>query len=581
LTKIKHNHRIRKQLPAYWGWVLFLAFLYPCPPGGGWCYAQDTPADKTRDAPGFWDKLRAALNKEKATPLEKQSVTEQYAPVYNWIHQAERNLYDSLSKSGTAHWNRYEGIVSVRRSVAKDTARTNHLNPAIKVFGWHPYWMKDAYQSYQFELLSHVAWFSYNIDSTGHHDNPVQMSQWKSDSALMKAAHDKHCKVLLTVTNFSASGNRALLTNRNLQATLMDDLIRLLEENNGDGIDLNFENIPDGQKDNMTAFVLELSRRLKTANRNYELTLVLPAYYGEKTCDLSRLSGAIDWFIVTGYDYYGPFSKTDGPVAPLFDPNGGQHIRQSVFRYLQLGVKREQLILGLPYYGALWTGTKGAGGDTTFQVTRQMYRDVRANHRNEIPQYDKERWGAYYSGLDPVTGTFEKCWFDDTLTLKRKFDWVIEEQLAGVGLWALGYDNGYPELWELIENRYAADTLFAYKDLYLEEKHFKLSNSLADYSAIVVVGGIFLVVFLLLGLVVALFDWRVREVFFQHKTLRLLYAFGGIAIVSAMGSFYMYVRHQTMFNRGSWFPLFIGIILGVIMAIYVSDRFEKKRNSMP
>lgn len=561
-----------------------MLFLHSGEWSGSGCFAQNASADKTAAVQGFWDKLKVALNQNKNQTPEQQSVTERYAPVYNWIHQSERHLYDSLSKSGKADWNRYQGIVSTQYSLIRDTTRVNHLNPGIKVFGWHPYWMQNAYKSYRFDLLSYLAWFSYNIDSTGHHDNPDQMRQWANDAALIDSAHARQCKVLLTVTNHTARGNTAFLTNRNLQAAVIGNLLQLLSQNKADGIDLNFEDIPEGQKDNMTAFVLDLAKQLKTANKNYVLTLDLPALYGERTCDLARLRGVVDWFVVTGYDYNGPRSSIDGPVAPLNAPNGGLSIRASVFRYLRLGLRREQLILGLPYYGAMWTSDLPQAGqaDSTLRfAAHQMYRDVRANHRNERPQYDKERWSAYFSTRDPLTGRYQKCWFDDTLTLRRKFDWVLEEQLAGVGLWALGYDNGYPELWELIADRYAADTLVAYKDVYLEQKYFRLSNSLADYRALIAVAGIFLVVFLMAGLIIALFDWRVREVFFQHKTLRLLYLLGGVAILSAIGAFYMYVQHKPLFEKGNWFVLGLGLLVGAGLALFVNHEFEKKRDEMP
>ena len=584
MTTANSNTMFKKSLQACRFWVYFLMLLYPFKQGGGWCYAQNAPADTKAEVQGFWDKLKVLLNQNKTQNQEQQSVTERYAPVYDWIHQTELALYDSLSKTGEVDWNKYQGIVTRKYSLMLDTMRANHLNKKITVFGWHPYWMQGAEKSYRFDLLSYLAWFSYNIDSTGRNDNAVQMQQWTSNDSLVIAAHAGQCKVLLTVTNHTAQGNRALLTNRNLQADLIDDLLRLLDKNKADGIDLNFENIPEGLKDYMTAFVLELSRRLKAVSKNYVLTLDLPAYNGERTCDLGKLQKAVDWFIITGYDYSGPFSKIDGPLAPLDDPNGGLNIRQSVFRYLQLGLKREQLILGLPYYGALWTsGTPLAGqADSTLRfVSRQMYKDIRANHRNQTPQYDKKRWGAYFSTLDPQTGLYQKCWFDDTLTLGRKFDWVLEEQLAGVGIWALGYDNGYPEFWELLADRYAADTLLTYKDVYLEEKHFRLSNTLAEYHALVIVAGIFLVVFLFAGLVVALFDWRVREVFFQNKTMRLLYLLGGIAILLSLGSFYMYMRQKTLFDGGSWYPLGLGILFGVCLTLYVNHVFEKKRRDMP
>lgn len=36
-----------------------------------------------------------------------------------------------------------------------------------------------------------------------------------------------------------------------------------------------------------------------------------------------------------------------------------------------------------------------------------------------------------------------------------KYDWIKEKQLGGVGIWALGYDNGHTELWKLLAQKFA------------------------------------------------------------------------------------------------------------------------------
>ncbi len=39
----------------------------------------------------------------------------------------------------------------------------------------------------------------------------------------------------------------------------------------------------------------------------------------------------------------------------------------------------------------------------------------------------------------------------------KKYDQVLRRNLAGIGIWALGYDDGYTELWDLIAVKFSTD----------------------------------------------------------------------------------------------------------------------------
>ena len=45
-------------------------------------------------------------------------------------------------------------------------------------------------------------------------------------------------------------------------------------------------------------------------------------------------------------------------------------------------------------------------------------------------------------------------WYDDSLSLSLKYDFALFNDLKGVGIWALGYDDGRPELWELLHAKF-------------------------------------------------------------------------------------------------------------------------------
>lgn len=49
---------------------------------------------------------------------------------------------------------------------------------------------------------------------------------------------------------------------------------------------------------------------------------------------------------------------------------------------------------------------------------------------------------------------WNQVWADNELSISKKFDLAIENNLGGVGMWALNYDGDRPELWELINTKF-------------------------------------------------------------------------------------------------------------------------------
>jgi hypothetical protein len=50
--------------------------------------------------------------------------------------------------------------------------------------------------------------------------------------------------------------------------------------------------------------------------------------------------------------------------------------------------------------------------------------------------------------------TWQQVYYDDVETLGFKFDWVQSKGFAGIGIFALGYDDAQPELWKLLRVKY-------------------------------------------------------------------------------------------------------------------------------
>ena len=53
--------------------------------------------------------------------------------------------------------------------------------------------------------------------------------------------------------------------------------------------------------------------------------------------------------------------------------------------------------------------------------------------------------------------TFRQLYFEDVKSLSIKYDWIKKNNFGGVGIWALGYDHGYSELWNLLTEKFSEE----------------------------------------------------------------------------------------------------------------------------
>jgi len=513
---------------------------------------------------------------------QQKGVVDRFSNLYGIIHKDQLHLYDSLRNLNIKDWDYIHQIIST-----PDTSTVaRQLNPDKIVFGWHPYWMGSAYESYQYELLSHVSWFSYDInENTGAPNNPEVVSAWK-ESGMIDKAKDANCKSLLTITCHQTNANAIFLANQNKQQeALIKQLLLLLEENQADGIDINFEQVPASYASHFTNFLVKISHSLKAVNKDYIISLVLPKIDWKKVYDIKKLTDEeiVDIFIVTGYDYHTRGSKTDGPVAPLKAGEKNLSIEVSIERYLRAGLDKEKSILGLPYYGALWM----SGDDNPYSTNRDFqrhltYREIVSRYKDLEPLYDLENtMSAFY--LKPVgNNQYEKCWFDDSLTLSYKYEWIETNGLKGTALWALGYDNSHLKLWNTIADNYTSSTI-AKNNLISQPKYFNhhLATFIYDYRYIIGLAGVFYLGFMLLGLVIAFTDWRVRDAFFSNKTLRLLYMLSCIPITLCFYICYMYLVAKRIPAPEHTASILLGLLIGVISTILVFYGFERNRKKLP
>jgi spore germination protein YaaH len=162
-----------------------------------------------------------------------------------------------------------------------------------------------------------------------------------------------------------------------------------------------------------------------------------------------------------GYDYYGSFSKNTGPVTPFVDSKAfGIGLQSSVKYYLNKGVHKNKLIVGLPYYGSEWYTKSRHIGATVEKFrshpTYSTIKNVLIDSLNASVKFDSVSLSSYIV-VKGESNNYRQLFFEDEKSLSLKYDWVKENDIGGVGIWALGYDQGYPELWNLLHEKFSKE----------------------------------------------------------------------------------------------------------------------------
>ncbi len=357
------------------------------------------------------------------------------------IHQIEMEYYKT-------HYNSTKDNENIDRS--RSTISNQSLNKTV--FGYHPYWMGSSWLDYDFSLLSTIAYFGAEANSTGGIDN------WHSwpPTNLINTAHGADVEVVLTVTLFNSNAISTLLSNANYRQNLITTLVNSVSSAGADGVNIDFEGLPSSQKENMVHFITDLKAAFESAIPGSQVTLATPAVDWSSAWDYDELAINSDGLMIMAYDYHWSSGPTTGPVAPLTGW-GTYNVAWTVNDYLTWsGGLNDKLILGCPYYGYDWPAeSSSAGANTTASATARTYSVAEPLAQSYGKLRDNESQSPWYRYQN---SEWNQCWYDDSLSLSLKYDLVNQYNLKGIGIWALGYDGENTELWNAINDKFTSSS---------------------------------------------------------------------------------------------------------------------------
>lgn len=486
-----------------------------------------------------------------------------YQYVYGFLHAQQEYTFPRDHDLKSIHWD------SINNVFYKNIGSERKLKENEEVIGWHPHWMGDSYKYYNYKLLSMISYYSYDINpNTGNYWNPEIIEQLRT-SSLPDSAAKYGTKTLISVTSLGKENNQRFLGNDLAQEQFFHEIVELLNEKKGkfSGIDLNFEEIDPGDKYKFTHFVKQLSARLKS--NDYFLILDVPYFNDGSVFDYKALSSYVKYFNIMGYDFSGDYSTYPGSISPLRALDTQPSLETAVNDFLNLEINSQKIILTLPLYGVTWDITNLEKGNVSFYEKSLPYYKVISNYETEYNPYFDALSGSFFF-LIHDDATKKMCWYESDVSLDMKFQWIRNKNLKGVGLWALGYDQGAPEIWKAVANNFATDSLVA-----IQPATSKLSgpygivSDIVKYKKMIGIGFLIFSGFIILGFVISLTDWRVREILFQKQAFRIVYSFAFLVLAIIGIEWWL---------EGSQWNITIGLVVGAVGVLLINLAFTKYRD---
>ncbi len=356
------------------------------------------------------------------------------------------------------------------------------LKNKYEVFGFAPYWTLNKMENVDFGVLTTLAYFGVGVNPDGTLDTTSPgYTKFYSDSAtaLFQKAHTNGARVVLTVTQMDNSTIVAFLSDPSAQKKAIDNIVSLVAERGIDGVNIDFEYVGDTNPDTKNKFSQFVSNLSNAVHSKLDGSYVTVSVYAssarsEKLYDIAELSRTTDGIFMMAYDFATTGSDNAMPTAPLYGYKEGKYwydISTAVTDFLSK-MPKEKLILGLPWYGYNYPVTTPAikaqkdygyysyywyrgRRYKTFIGRPGAYAATYATAKNVTP--DMQGWDdtaqvgwQAYKGDDG----WRMIFLDDARSLSVKYDFAKAKGLGGVGMWALGFDDGNTELWQLLENKF-------------------------------------------------------------------------------------------------------------------------------
>ncbi|HEV2351726.1 MAG TPA: glycosyl hydrolase family 18 protein [Terriglobia bacterium] len=286
-------------------------------------------------------------------------------------------------------------------------------------------------------------WLS--VSETGDLESTVDSSvvDWAAGKGVLLMPILVNKKFLPTVAH-------TVLGDEAIQSKLINRMIEMAKANHFFGIQFDFENIPDEDRDRYSHLIRNAAKEFRREHLKVSVAVVPPfapppvvsplappATTGWITnphsaaYDYRRLADEAFFISLMTYDEYAS-PQQPGPVA------GAPWVEACLLKTLE-SVSAKKLLLGVPLYYREWSGNSIQEGS----IQEALALAARWKAQIEIDSDQKEAFFNFNDGSQQ-----HLVWLQDVKSLHERLDLVARYHLAGFSAWRLGFED--PQAWQEI-----------------------------------------------------------------------------------------------------------------------------------
>lgn len=332
------------------------------------------------------------------------------------------------------------------------------------ILGFAPYWNLKKLTPESLKNITHFAYFHLLLNGDGSIYSKVNKKSedpgYTNYKRILAGTIDRGSKPL--IITFMPESQTALETSLssslNRQKTITT-IVDILAESGATGVNIDYEPLGDtlqSTRDNFTLFIKELRSeldKLGRLDRLLTISIYASAASHQRIWDLPKIAIPADYFVVMSYDYTMPGSNTAGPNSPLRGSGDlfEHDIIKNIAELSQL-IPSRKILLGIPFYGYEWDTVDGSkyspveskGSTASLERIQKMFNDKALEliwDRNTLTPY----------GIATSSGQTSQIYFENETSMNLKIQFVKAADLGGIAIWALGYEDGNPWVWNTIQ----------------------------------------------------------------------------------------------------------------------------------
>jgi spore germination protein YaaH len=388
------------------------------------------------------NKMLPLVAKEVSQPVDSKDKREKIA-----------ELRKTAQQLGTIHTDTINGVL---------TRYTLITNNKVKVLGFLNY-NKQPEDDYNYDNYDNIIYNGLFVDGkTGNFKN---LNGW-DNSPTLSSLSQSGISPIVNVIFSNKEDFSSILLNKNNQNLFFQNTLYVMNLHNTNGVCLQIDQPDPLLKNEITEFIQAFSEKIKAADKDYQIYLIIPNAKINAPFDLAKFDEFIDFYIL---NFYNP-SETiiPGPIASIRGKDLSS-IESTLSYYTNMNVLPSKFILGLGYQGSRWAYSAAA---RNFKFSQQLtYSEIRRTYLWPVI-YDDENGTATMDSVNIKGALVRRIYLEDENTLGKKYDFVLENGLGGVALYSLGFDEGFGELNDMlmyklsrVDTLHLKDSIISGKDL--------------------------------------------------------------------------------------------------------------------